>query len=92
MPGRQKSYVIDLADSEAAQVRRVASSRKSPHSQVRRAQIVLTCWQQPTWTDEQVAQHVHGSAGAVRKWRKRWTETRSLAEAPRSGRPRVFSP
>ncbi len=28
----------------------------------------------------------------MRKWRKRWCQTRSLKEAPRSGRPCTFLP
>jgi hypothetical protein len=28
----------------------------------------------------------------VRKWRKRWVTTHTLADAPRSGAPRRFSP
>jgi hypothetical protein len=28
----------------------------------------------------------------VRKWRRRWNETHSLDDAPRSGAPRHFSP
>jgi hypothetical protein len=28
----------------------------------------------------------------VRKWRQRWSQTRSLSDAPRSGAPRRFSP
>lgn len=92
MRGRKKTYVIDLQDSELEQLRRTVASRKSSHSEVRRAQVVLTCWEHPDFPDEQVALAVSCSAGMVRKWRKRWVETRSLKEAPRSGRPRVFPP
>jgi hypothetical protein len=28
----------------------------------------------------------------VRKWRRRWSQTQSLNDAPRSGAPRRFSP
>ena len=92
MRGRKKTYEIELNETEVAQLRRVVASRKSSQSEVRRAKVVLTCWEHPDWTDEQVASAVSCSAGMVRKWRKRWGETHSLQEAPRSGRPRVFSP
>ena len=91
MRGRKKSYVVQLDEAEAAQLRRVVASRKSPQSEVLRAKVILTCGEHPDWTDDQTAAAVGCSAGMVRKWRKRWVETHSLKEAPRPGRPRSFS-
>ncbi|WP_414582120.1 helix-turn-helix domain-containing protein [Scytonema sp. PCC 10023] len=36
------------------------------------------------------AQTIGCSPALVRKWRKRWCQTRNLEEAPRPGRPRIF--
>ena len=92
MRGRKKLYRVRLGESEAVRLRQVASSRKAAHGQVERARIVLMCGEHPDWPDRLVAEQVGCCDRMVRKWRKRWNETRSLAEAPRSGRPRVFSP
>ncbi|MDF5730065.1 MAG: hypothetical protein PUP92_19145 [Rhizonema sp. PD38] len=41
-------------------------------------------------TDAQIAETIGCSPALVRKWRKRWCQTRSLEEAPRPGRPPLF--
>ena len=92
MRGRKKEHVVRLDESEMDRLRQVVSSRKAPYGQVRRARIVLTCGEHPDWSDRQVAEQVGCCDRTVRKWRKRWKQTRCLEEAPRSGRPRVFSP
>ncbi len=83
--------VVVGADDQA-RLEAVVSDRNRPQKHVQRARIVLTCAEQPTWSDRRVAAEVSCSAGQVRKWRKRWCETKNLQEAARSGRPRVFSP
>ncbi|MCL6539817.1 MAG: helix-turn-helix domain-containing protein [Roseiflexus sp.] len=57
-----------------------------------RARIVLAAHDHPDWSNQQIAQAVGTSDRIVRKWRRRWTETHSLDDAPRSGAPRRFSP
>jgi len=57
-----------------------------------RAHIVVLAHDHPDWSNQQLAQTVGTSDRMVRKWRRRWVETRSLADAPRSGAPRRFSP
>jgi len=92
MVGRKKSYQVEVDEEQRKLLNKVVGSRKSPHAEVQRAQIVLSCADQPDWSDARVAAEVGCSAGQVRKWRKRWCQTHSLKEAARSGRPRVFSP
>jgi hypothetical protein len=92
MAGRKKSYQVSVDERQRQTLQEVVASRKSAQSLVQRARIVLMCAEQPTWSDRRVAVEVSCSEGQVRKWRKRWCETQSLQEAPRSGRPRVFSP
>ena len=92
MAGRKKSYQIEVDEEQRSYLAGVLAARKSAQSQVQRANIVLTCADHPEWSDQRVASAVNCSAGQVRKWRKRWCESQSLQEAPRSGRPRGFSP
>jgi hypothetical protein len=41
---------------------------------------------------QQIAQEASTVDRVVRHWRRRWSETRSIEDLPRSGRPRVLSP
>lgn len=92
MAGRKKTYQVEVDEQQRKFLNEVVAARKSPHAEVQRARIVLSCADQPDWSDGRVATEVGCSAGQVRKWRKRWCQTHSLKEAARSGRPRVFSP
>lgn len=58
---------------------------------VKRAQIVLGAHAHPNWSSQQLAELLHLKDRLIRKWRRRWLETRSLQDAPRSGAPRQFS-
>jgi transposase-like protein len=92
MVGRKKRYQVEVDENQRQFLTQVVAARKRPHAEVQRARIVLSCADQPDWSDARVAAEVGCSAGQVRKWRKRWLQTHSLKEAARSGRPRVFSP
>ena len=92
MRGRKKEHVIELDEASRDPLRQVVSSRNASQGHVPRARIVLICGERPDWSDRVVAGRIGCSDRTVRKWRKRWEQTRSLKEAPRSGRPRVFSP
>lgn len=92
MRGRKKQYRVHLHGAEGDLLRRTASSRKAPHGEVMRARALLCCVEHPDWSDQRVATEVGCCDRTVRKWRKRWYEKQSVEEAPRSGRPRVFSP
>lgn len=92
MIGRHKAYKIELTEAESQQLQQVVASRKSAQSEAKRAKVVLSSAEHPDWTDAQVAKASVCSPALVRKWRKRWCQTRSLKEAPRTGRPRTFLP
>ncbi len=92
MAGRKKIYIIELKPEQQQQLRCLVAARKSGQSEVRRAQIVLTCAEHGEWSDHQVAEAVGCDEETVRKWRQRWVKTQSIQEAARSGRPRLFSP
>jgi transposase len=55
------------------------------------AQIIVTAHAHPNWSSQQLAQSLGLNARLIRKWRRRWSETHSLHDAPRSGAPRRFS-
>lgn len=92
MRGPRPVYSIDLTDDEAGNLRRLIRAHTTAQTRVVRAKIVLTAAQQPSWTTQQIADQLGTSDRMVRKWRRRWSETRSLDDAPRSGAPRRFSP
>jgi hypothetical protein len=90
--GPNPSHPITLTPDETATLRRLIRAHRTPQSVVMRAEIVLTAAEQPTWTNPQIAAASGTSARIVRKWRRRWVETHTLTDAPRSGAPRRFSP
>ena len=92
MRGPKSTYQIQLKTEEVEQLRHLVRAHSSPQAQVVRAQIVLNVHEHPDWSAQQVAQASQSSDRMVRKWRKRWLQTRTLADAPRSGAPRRFPP
>ena len=92
MRGPDPKYPINLTTEQEQQLRQLVKSRKAAQGQVVRARIILSAYDQPDWSNQQIAQKVGCSDRTVRKWRKRWVESHSLADLPRSGAPRRFSP
>ena len=92
MRGPKSTYRIQLSSEEVKHLRQLMQAHKTPQAQVIRARIVLTVHEHPDWSAPQIAQASQTSDRMVRKWRKRWLTTHSLADAPRSGAPRRFSP
>jgi hypothetical protein len=92
MRGPKPAYPIELTTEEVEQLHQLVRAHKSPHAQVIRARIILQAFEHPESSNQQIATQVGTSDRQVRKWRKRWTLTHTLADAPRSGAPRRFSP
>ena len=92
MPGPKPTHQIQLTADAAQQLRQQIRAHSSPQALVVRAQIVLTAHEHPDWSNQLIAQQLGTSDRMVRKWRRRWNETHSLADAPRPGAPRRFSP
>ena len=90
--GPKPAYPIVLASDEAEQLRSLARAHSTSQAQALRARIVLTAHNHPDWTNQAIAQSLATSDRMVRKWRRRYLQTHSLADAPRSGAPRRFSP
>lgn len=92
MRGPKPNYPITLTDDTAADFRQLIRAHSTPQAQVLRARSVLAAFEQPNWSNDRIAQTLGTSDRMVRKWRRRWVETHSLSDAPRSGAPRRFSP
>lgn len=92
MPGPKPKYAIELTTEEEQTLGKLANARKVPHGEVVRAQILLTAYDHPEWSNQQIAQEVGCTDRTVRKWRRRWVDRGSIEDLPRPGRPRRFSP
>ncbi|SRR6266516_1327135 len=92
MRGPHPSYPIELTAAEAKQFEHLLRASSTPQAFVMRVRIILTAYQHPEQSNQQIAQAAGTTDRTVRKWRGRWVATHSLADAPRSGAPRRFSP
>ena len=92
MRGPKPSYRIELSPEQAQLLRQLVRAHTTPQTTSFRARIVLAAHDHPDWSNQQLAHHVGTADRIVRKWRRRWTETQSLDDAPRPGAPRRFSP
>ena len=92
MRGPKPSYPISLTEAEVKSLQQQARAHKTGQSAAVRARILLSAHEHPEWSNQQIAQRVGTTDRTVRKWRGRWVATRSIADAPRSGAPRHFSP
>ena len=92
MRGPKPNYPIQLTESEIRTLRQLIKGRNSPQGKVMRARIVLTAHEHPEWSHQHIAAHVGCTDRAVRTWRRRWNEYKSLEDLPRPGAPKRFSP
>jgi hypothetical protein len=92
MRGPKLSYPIVLTVEEEQEFRHLLSSRKAAQGNVLRARILLAAHDHPEWSNAQTAATVGCAVRTVWKWRQRWTQKKSIADLPRSGAPRRFSP
>jgi DNA-directed RNA polymerase sigma subunit (sigma70/sigma32) len=92
MRGPKPKYPIELTTEEEQQLRKLANSRTASYVKVIRARILLAAYDHPEWSNQQIAQQAGCTRRNVRKWRRRWVETRSIEDLPRPGAPRRFSP
>src|SRR5712692_4396387 len=85
------SSPLQLTPSERQQFVRLAQAHGTSQALARRVRIVLTAYAHPTWNSKHIAQSLELNDRLVRKWRRRWQDTHSLKDLPRSGAPRRFS-
>ncbi|MGO9109017.1 MAG: helix-turn-helix domain-containing protein [Thermoguttaceae bacterium] len=85
---------IALEAGEARRLRRICQARSAAQAKVFRARLVLRCAEPDDPTNWQVAVEFGCDPDTVSKWRRRFAAKRldGLDDAPRSGRPRSFSP
>jgi hypothetical protein len=90
----RRAPLIHLSRAEKQLLQKIANAHSSPQAQAFRSRIVLRCGQSDRPTNEQVAEEFACDPGTVGKWRSRFARGRldGLADLPRSGAPRAFSP
>jgi hypothetical protein len=88
------AVALSLSDEQREQLLRLARAHSSPQALVRRARIVLRAADEDRPTNLQVAEELGCKNDTVALWRRRFAEhgLAGLQDAPRSGRPPVFSP
>ena len=93
MRGPDPKHKIELTPEEERGFRQLAKARKTPHGERVRIWILLLAYDHPDWSNQQIAREAGCTDRTVREWRRRWaTERRSIADLPRPGAPRRFSP
>ncbi len=88
------ALAIALADEQRHQLQRLARAHSTPQALVRRARIVLRAADDDRPTNRQIAQELGCKNDTVALWRRRFADAglAGLQDAPRPGRPPVFSP
>ncbi len=92
MRGPKPTHPITLTAEEAKQLQQLIRAHTTPQALAVRARIILRAYEHPEQNNQQIALALGTTDRTVRKWRGRWVATRSVADAPRSGAPRRFSP
>ena len=89
MRGPKPTHPVNLTAEEVKSFQQLIRAHSTPQAVAVRARIILRAYDHPEQNNQQIAQAV---GTTVRTWRGRWVATRTLADAPRSGAPRRFSP
>jgi transposase-like protein len=89
---RRSPYRIELTTEERAELERRARRHTATRREVFRARIVVLAAE--GLRNDEIAERLGTVRTTVSRWRKRFFEDREagLADHPRSGRPRTFSP
>ena len=92
MKGRKTALVVRMDDAAREQLELWLRATKTPHGLARRAQAMLSLSEGHSYAA--TARQVGMRERHVRKWAKRFLRDgpAGLHDAPRSGRPPVFSP
>lgn len=90
----RRAPLLRLSREEKQQLQKVANAHSSPQARAFRSRIILRCGRRDRPTNDQVARELDCDPGTVGKWRTRFAAQRldGLADLPRSGAPRAFSP
>ena len=91
---RPFSESIHLTDPERARLEALVRAGSTPQALVFRARLILSAADKGQPTNLEIAAAFRCDRHTVAVWRKRYREQglAGLQDAPRSGRPRSFSP
>src|SRR5437764_10954111 len=92
MRGPKPTHPINLTAEEVQSFQQLIRAHRTPQAVAVRARIILRAHEHPEQNNQEIALALGTTDRTVRKWRGRWVATHSLADAPRSGAPRRFSP
>ncbi len=92
MRGPKPAYPIELTAEEARHLEHLVRAHTTAQTLAVRARIILTAHAHPDHNNQQIVAAVGTTDRTGRTWRGRWVKTHSLADAPRRGAPRRFSP
>ena len=93
MPLPVTPHQVTFTPEQLARARKLATARAAPLRAVVRARLTLIVAEQPDISHAAAAKLCGLHPDTVYAWRRRWaSEGWSLEDAPRSGRPRAFSP
>lgn len=83
---------LRISRADRAELRKVARGQVVAARRVRRAKVVLLCWERVP--HEEIARRLDTSADQVRKWRQAYLQggLKGLDDAARSGRPPRITP
>ena len=93
MPVPRASQVT-LAEDERSRLESIVRAHSPPQAMAVRCQVILRAAAPDQPSNLQVANELHCHRHTVGRWRSRYLQDglRGLQDAPRSGRPRPFSP
>src|SRR6266568_5197418 len=87
---QHQKRVLHLTRREISRLKQLVQAHRTPQALARRAHLLLLAHTHPDWNAKQMAVGVNRQERWVRKWRRRWQETQTLTDLPRSGAPRRF--
>jgi transposase len=93
MPRPFGSPVV-LSDQDRRQLQTLVQARSTPQALAFRCRLILRAAQDDQPTNQHIAAQLHCDRHTVGLWRERFVAAglAGLQDAPRSGRPRTFSP
>jgi transposase len=93
MPLPKPHYQPQFTPAQLEEARKRAAQHSAPQREVQRARLALLLAAHPELSHKEIGARCGLDDETVYKWRRRWTTHGfSLTDAPRSGRPRAFSP
>jgi len=101
MRGPLPKFAVRLSKAQERELRKRLAKRSTPQAEALRISILLLAHERPDWRNQTIADTLGCHVKTVAKWRQRWWQQKyfpkgdpwkAVAERPRSGRPRRFSP